>query len=215
MQKENHDSGEETLMLPEGFVYIRDVIPAAKEDIRYAGCHNFMGRPADGYAAAKSVCTLNCAQALAKAAQRFTADGYTPLIYDAYRPQRAVDHFVRWSLDLDDVVCKAEFYPALDKADLFEKGYIARRSGHSRGSTVDLTLLDAAGVPLDMGGGFDWFSPVSGHAYADLTPGQKQNRLYLRRVMEDAGFLPYSEEWWHYRLKDEPYPDTYFDFVIE
>ena len=202
-------------MLPEGFVYIADVIPGIREDIRYAGCHNFMGRPVDGYAAAKSVCTRECAQALAKAANAFAADGYTVLIYDAYRPQRAVDHFVRWSLNLEDTIAKAEFYPTLDKADLFEKGYIARRSGHSRGSTVDLTLMDSGGTLLDVGGEFDWFLPVSGHAYADLTPAQKENRLYLRRVMEEAGFLPYSEEWWHYRLKDEPYPDTYFDFVIE
>ncbi|MBR5288738.1 MAG: M15 family metallopeptidase [Clostridia bacterium] len=202
-------------MLPEGFVYIADVIPGVREDVRYAGCHNFMGRPADGYAAARSVCTRECAQALAKAAAVFAADGYTPLIYDAYRPQRAVDHFVRWSLDLDDTLGKAEFYPTLDKAELFEKGYIARRSGHSRGSTVDLTILDAEGKPLDVGGEFDWFSAVSGHAYAQLTPAQKRNREYLKTVMEKAGFLPYSEEWWHYRLKDEPYPDTYFDFVIE
>ncbi len=202
-------------MLPEGFVYIADVIPGIREDIRYAGCHNFMGRPVDGYAAAKSVCTRECAQALAKAANAFAADGYTVLIYDAYRPQRAVDHFVRWSLNLEDTIAKAEFYPTLDKADLFEKGYIARRSGHSRGSTVDLTLMDSGGTLLDVGGEFDWFLPVSGHAYADLTPAQKENRLYLKRVMEEAGFSPYSEEWWHYRLKDEPYPDTYFDFVIE
>ena len=202
-------------MLPEGFVYIGDVIPGIREDVRYAGSHNFMGCPVDGYAAAKNVCTRECAQALAGAAKVFAADGYTLLIYDAYRPQRAVDHFVRWSLDLTDTIGKAEFYPTLDKADLFEKGYIARRSGHSRGSTVDLTLINAQGRLLDVGGEFDWFLPVSGHDYANLTPAQKQNRLYLKRVMEDAGFLPYSEEWWHYRLKDEPYPDTYFDFVIE
>lgn len=201
-------------MLPTGFVYIRDVIPSIREDIRYAGDHNFLGRPVDGYCIARSVCTEECAQALKKAAEAFKADGFTLLIYDAYRPQRAVDHFVRWSLDLEDTAAKAEFYPQLEKSELFERGYIARRSGHSRGSTVDLTLLDAFGAPLDMGGEFDWFSPVSGHAYADLTPAQKQNRAYLKRIMEESGFSPYSEEWWHYRLKDEPYPDTYFDFPI-
>jgi len=202
-------------MLPDGFVYIRDSLPEIHEDIRYAGSHNFIGRPADGYAAARSVCTRACALALKKAADRFAKDGYTILVYDAYRPQRAVDHFVRWSLDPEDTVAKAEFYPQLDKAELFERGYIARRSGHSRGSTIDLTLINANGVLLDVGGEFDWFSPVSGHAYANLSPVQKQNRAYLKRVMEEAGFAPYSEEWWHYRLKDEPYPDTYFDFVIE
>ena len=202
-------------MLPEGFVYIAEEIPSVKEEIRYAGCHNFLGRPVDGYGAAKGVCTREAAQALKIAAKRFERDGYTLLIYDAYRPQRAVDHFVRWSLDLDDIAAKAEFYPDLDKAELFDRGYIARRSGHSRGSTIDLTLMDREGSLLDVGGEFDWFSPVSGHDYADLTPVQKQNRLYLKRVMEEAGFAPYSEEWWHYRLKDEPYPDTYFDFPIE
>lgn len=202
-------------MLKEGFVYIRDVIPGIQEDIRYAGSHNFIGRPVNGYTAARSVCTKECADALKAAAAVFAADGFTVLVYDAYRPQRAVDHFVRWSLDLSDTFGKAEFYPTLDKADLFEKGYIARRSGHSRGSTVDLTLIGPDGRLLDVGGEFDWFSPVSGHAYADLTPAQKQNRAYLRRVMEEAGFCAYSEEWWHYRLKDEPYPDTYFDFPIE
>ena len=202
-------------MLHHGFVFIRDVIPSIHEDIRYAGCHNFIGRPVDGYCLAKSVCTAECAQALKRAAAVFEKDGYTLLVYDAYRPQRAVDHFVRWSLDLEDTIAKAEFYPELDKAELFDRGYIARRSGHSRGSTVDLTLLHPDGTPIDMGGEFDWFSPVSGHDYADLTSAQKQNRAYLRRVMEESGFSPYSEEWWHYRLKDEPYPDTYFDFPIE
>ena len=202
-------------MLPEGFVYIAEEIPSVREEIRYAGCHNFLGRPVDGYAAAKSVCTVQAAQALEAAAKRFESDGFTLLIYDAYRPQRAVDHFVRWSLDLDDIAAKAEFYPDLDKAELFDRGYIARRSGHSRGSTIDLTLIDRNGALLDVGGEVDWCSPVSGHDYADLTPVQKQNRIYLKRVMEEAGFAPYSEEWWHYRLKDEPYPDTYFDFPIE
>lgn len=202
-------------MLPDGFVYIAEEIPGIREDIRYAGNHNFIGRPVDGYAAACSVCTAQCAAALKKAADTFAADGFTLLIYDAYRPQRAVDHFVRWSLDLEDIAAKEEFYPTLDKSDLFDKGYIARRSGHSRGSTIDLTLMDREGNLLDVGGEFDWFSPVSGHDYADLTPTQKQNRLYLKMGMEAAGFAPYSEEWWHYRLKDEPYPDTYFDFPIE
>jgi len=202
-------------MLPEGFVYITQVVPGAREEIRYAGNHNFIGRPVEGYRAARGVLTREAAAALKTAADAFAREGFTLLVYDAYRPQRAVDHFVRWSLDLEDTAAKAEFYPALDKAELFDKGYIARRSGHSRGSTVDLTVLDAQGTPLDMGGEFDWFSPVSGHGYAKLTDAQKRNRAFLREKMEAAGFLPYSEEWWHYRLKDEPYPDTYFDFPIE
>jgi len=202
-------------MLPTGFVFVKDLIPTACEDIRYAGSHNFVGRPVDGYAAPRAVLTCEAAKALRAAAEAFAAKGYTLLLYDGYRPQRAVNHFMRWAEDLTDTIAKAEFYPDLDKAELFERGYIARRSGHSRGSTIDLTLLDASGQPLDMGGEFDWFSPVSGHDYPCLTDAQKANRLLLKQGMMDAGFLPYSEEWWHYRLKDEPYPDTYFDFVIE
>jgi len=202
-------------MLPEGFVYIRDIVPSVREDIRYAGSHNFMGRPADGYHAPRAVLTREAALALKAAAEAFAAKGFALLVYDGYRPQRAVDHFARWAGDAQDTLAKAEFYPTLDKAELFPRGYIALKSGHSRGSTVDLTLLDREGNELDMGGEFDWFSPVSGHDYPDLTEQQKTNRLLLKQGMMDAGFLPYSEEWWHYRLKDEPYPDTYFDFVIE
>ena len=202
-------------MLPKGFVYVSDVITNAQEDVRYAGSHNFVGRPVDGYAVPRIVLTAEAAQALKAAAEVFHAQGYTLLVYDGYRPQRAVNHFMRLAEDIADIAAKAEFYPDLDKAELFDRGYIARRSGHSRGSTIDLTLLDGDGNPLDMGGEFDWFSPVSGHDYADLTDEQKANRLLLKNGMMDAGFLPYSEEWWHYRLADEPYPETYFDFVIE
>ena len=202
-------------MLPTGFVYVKDVIPAIREDVRYAGSHNFMGRPADGYKAPRAVLTCEAAMALKAAADSFAAKGFTLLIYDGYRPQRAVNHFARWAQDPADTAAKAEFYPTLDKSELFPRGYIALKSGHSRGSTVDLTLLDSAGHPLDMGGEFDWFSPISGHDYPHLTDAQKANRLLLKQGMMDAGFLPYAEEWWHYRLANEPYPDTYFDFVIE
>ena len=201
-------------MLPQNFVYVRDIIPDVLEEIRYAGSHNFMGRPADGYGAARAVLTLPAALALKKAAAYFAGKSLHLLIYDAYRPQRAVDDFVRWAQDENDTVGKAEFYPTLEKRELFPRGYIARRSGHSRGSTVDLTLTDAKGTPLDMGGEFDWFSPISAHEYANLTSVQKENRAWLKCGMEEAGFESYSEEWWHYRLKDEPYPQTYFDFEI-
>ena len=201
-------------MLPQNFVYVRDIIPDVLEEIRYAGSHNFMGRPADGYGAARAVLTLPAALALKKAAAYFAGKSLHLLIYDAYRPQRAVDDFVRWAQDENDTVGKAEFYPTLEKRELFPRGYIARRSGHSRGSTVDLTLTDAKETPLDMGGEFDWFSPISAHEYAYLTVEQKENRRLLKDGIEDAGFEAYSEEWWHYRLKDEPYPETYFDFEI-
>ena len=201
-------------MLPQNFVYVRDIIPDVLEEIRYAGSHNFMGRPADGYGAARAVLTLPAALALKKAAAYFAGKSLHLMIYDAYRPQRAVDDFVRWAQDENDTVGKAEFYPTLEKRELFPRGYIARRSGHSRGSTVDLTLTDAKGTPLDMGGEFDWFSPISAHEYAYLTVEQKENRRLLKDGIEDAGFEAYIEEWWHYRLKDEPYPETYFDFEI-
>lgn len=200
--------------LPEGFVYVTQVVPGAREDIRYASCHNFMGRPADGYLAPRAVLTREAAQALARAASAFEAQGLYPLIFDAYRPQRAVDHFARWAEDAQDTLAKAEFYPDVDKRELFKLGYIARRSGHSRGSTVDLTLVRADGAALDMGGAFDQFSKVSAYDCPWLTDEQRANRRLLHAGMLAAGFAPYSEEWWHYRLDPEPYPDTYFDFEI-
>ena len=178
-------------MLPEGFSYIKDVIPSVREDIRYAGSHNFVGCPVDGYFAPRGV-----------------------LIYDAYRPQRAVDHFVRWAKDESDTKMKEEFYPSLDKSELFPKGYIAVYSGHSRGLTVDLTLTDGDGNELDMGGEFDWFSRISSHDYEGLTPQQKKNRQLLREGMLDAGFDDYVEEWWHYTFKTEG-EKVYYDFPIE
>lgn len=202
-------------MLPEGFVWIRDIIPDILEDIRYAGFHNFMGRPAKGYLAPHAVLSIPAAQSLKRAADAFALQHMRLLIYDAYRPQRAVDDFYRWSQNPNDILTKAEFYPTLEKPELFQRGYISLKSSHSRGSTVDLTLTDAAGTPLNMGGDFDWFLPISGHDYALLTPEQKEHRLLLKHGMEAAGFEPYSEEWWHYRLKNEPYPQTYFDFEIE
>jgi len=201
-------------MLPEGFVYIKDIIPSIREDIRYAGYHNFVGCPVDGYFAPKSVLKIEAAQALKKAAEEFEKQGLYLLIYDAYRPQRAVDHFVRWAKDVEDVKTKDEFYPTLDKSELFPKGYIAVYSGHSRGLTVDLTLVDKDGKELDMGGGFDWFSKISSHDYEDLTQLQKANRALLRSGMLAAGFDDYSEEWWHYTFICDA-PKVYYDFPIE
>lgn len=202
-------------MLPEGFVYVRDVIPSIREDIRYAGEHNFVGCPVDGYFAPRAVLHESAARALDKAAQAFAAQGLYLLIYDAYRPQRAVDHFVRWAADAGDVKTKAEFYPTLDKSELFPRGYIAVRSGHSRGLTVDLTLTDAQGRELDMGGEFDWFSKISSHDYDGLTPAQRENRRLLREGMLSAGFGDYVEEWWHYTFRHGPALDEYYDFPIE
>lgn len=201
-------------MLPEGFVYVKDVVPSAREDIRYAGSHNFVGCPVDGYFAPRGVLKTEAAQALKVAAKAFEKQGLYLLIYDAYRPQRAVDHFVRWAKDPNDIKTKDEFYPTLDKSELFPKGYIAVYSGHSRGLTVDLTLTDKDGNELDMGGEFDWFSKISSHDYAELTPQQKKNRQLLREGMLAAGFDDYSEEWWHYTYITEG-EKVYYDFPIE
>ena len=201
-------------MLPKGFVYVKDVIPGIREDIRYAGYHNFVGCPVDGYFAPRAVLRENAALALKDAAAAFAQKGYGLLIYDAYRPQRAVDHFVRWAQDLEDVKTKAEFYPSLDKSELFPRGYIAVYSGHSRGLTVDLTLTDAQGNEIDMGGEFDWFSKVSSHGYEQLTDAQKANRRLLREGMLVAGFDDYSEEWWHYTFICDD-AKVYYDFPIE
>lgn len=201
-------------MLPEGFVYIKDVVPTAREDIRYAGSYNFVGCPVDGYFAPRGVLKMEAAQALKEAAEAFEKRGLYLLIYDAYRPQRAVDHFVRWAKDEGDTKMKEAFYPTLDKSELFPKGYIAVYSGHSRALTVDLTLTDRDGNALDMGGEFDWFSKISSHDYQGLTPQQKANRQLLREGMLAAGFEDYVEEWWHYTFITEG-EKIYYDFPIE
>jgi len=202
--------------LPEGFVYVTDVIPTAILEIRYCSEDNFVGTVIDGYHAPKAILTEEAAQALKKAADILYEKGYYIKIFDAYRPQRAVDHFTRWAQDLDDTKMKEKYYPNLDKSVLFKQGYIAERSGHSRGSTVDLTLVDiSTGEELDMGSGFDFFGEISNHGTDLITKEQEKNRNILRDAMVAAGFEPYSAEWWHYTLKDEPYPDKYFDFPVQ
>jgi D-alanyl-D-alanine dipeptidase len=170
----------------------------------------------DGYEAPKAVLTEEAAQALKKAADTLYEQGFYIKIFDAYRPQSAVNHFIRWAKDLDDIKMKEEYYPDLDKSVLFELGYIAEKSGHSRGSTVDLTLVEiSTGKELDMGSGFDFFGEISNHGTDLITEEQEKNRNILRDAMVDAGFEVYPEEWWHYKLMDEPYPDTYFDFPVK
>ena len=163
-----------------------------------------------------AILTEEAAAALKKAADSLEEQGYYIKIFDAYRPQRAVDHFIRWAKDLDDVKMKEQFYPEVDKSKLFELGYIAEKSGHSRGSTVDLTLVDIeTNEELDMGSGFDFFGSISNHGTDLITPEQERNRNILRDAMVAAGFKIYPEEWWHYTLEDEPYPDTYFNFPVK
>lgn len=201
--------------LPDGFVDIRWLIPDAVLDIRYFGTNNFVGRPIDGYEAPVCILTLEAALALQRVQKSLEPFGLGIKIFDCYRPQRAVDHFVRWAADPDDTLRKADFYPEVDKSRLFELGYIAERSGHTRGSTVDLTLIDkATGEELDMGSPFDFFGPISWPHNMALTGQQRANRALLRSVMVAHGFKPYEWEWWHFTLVDEPYPDTYFDFPV-
>ncbi len=161
-------------------------------------------------------CAVNIAAArLAAASDDCVRRGYRLKIYDAYRPQRAVSHFMRWAKDVDDTRMKAPFYPNLDKSVLFAQGYIAEKSGHSRGSTVDLTLFDTkTGKEVNMGGTFDWFGEESHPDYKGVTEEQLANRMLLRDIMVAHGFKPLVEEWWHFTLADEPYPDTYFDFPV-
>ena len=201
--------------LPEGFVLVGEAIPDALLDIRYYTTYNFVGARIDGYEAPVAVLTREAADALKLVRDDMKAQGLRLVIYDAYRPQRAVDHFANWAEDITDTRMKAVFYPDVDKADLFEKGFIARRSGHSRGSTVDLTLLDeATGKLLDMGGPFDFFGELSHPDYAGVTAQQHENRMLLQSAMMKRGFKPLSTEWWHFTLADEPYPKTFFDFPV-
>jgi len=202
--------------LPEGFVYVTDVIPTAQLEIRYCSEDNFVGTMIDGYEAPKAILTVEAAQALKKAADILEKEGYYIKIFDAYRPQRAVNHFMRWAKDLNDTKMKEKYYPDLDKSVLFELGYIAEKSGHSRGSTVDLTLVEiSTGEEVDMGSGFDFFGEISHHGTHLITAEQEKNRNILRDAMVEAGFKVYPEEWWHYTLENEPYPDTYFDFPVK
>ena len=196
------------------FVDIAAYIPGIEVEARYAGAHNLVGAPLDGYRANKALMTRKAADALAKAYRVLQSMGYGVLVYDAYRPQKAVDHFVRWAAEPETGLTRAEFYPGIEKQQLFPLGYIATKSGHTRGSTVDLTLT-RNGTPVDMGTGFDWMMDLSHHGADGLTEAQQANRALLRGVMCWAGFRPIESEWWHYMLMTEPYPDTYFDFDIE
>jgi D-alanyl-D-alanine dipeptidase len=224
---------------PKDFVALRTVDPTIIQEMRYFTPHNFVGERIDGYAQPICILTRPAAEALHQAQTKLLRQGYTLKVYDCYRPQRAVDHFVRWAKDLDDQAMKAEFYPNVDKTRLFTDGYIAEKSGHSRGSTMDLTIVKLPAKPtrpyhpgetlvpcyapqderfpdnsVDMGTGFDCFDTLSHTLDPRIQGAQRDNRLLLKTTLEDLGFVNLAEEWWHYTFKPEPYPDTFFDFPV-
>ena len=206
---------EET-SLPEGFVYIAEKIPDIILEIRYYSTYNFLGVRVDDYLAPVAIMSAEAAAALKAVNDDVRAQGYAIKVFDAYRPQGAVDHFVVWAGDPQDQLTKAYFYPDIAKDRIIPDGYVAERSGHSRGSTVDLTLIDMmTGKELDMGTPFDFFGLASHHDSPLVNAEQAENRLILLNAMEKAGFRRYDEEWWHYTLADEPYPDTFFDFPVQ
>lgn len=197
------------------FVNITDVVPDAILEIRYYSTYNFIGDRIDGYEAPVALLTREAAEALKKVSDDVESQGFRLKIFDAYRPQTAVNHFIRWAKDVEDVRMKQYFYPQVDKSRLFELGFICAKSSHSRGSTVDLTLFDMnTEREVDMGCTFDWFGEESHPDYTKLTTEQIKMRNILRDAMLEAGFQPLETEWWHFTLTNEPFPDTYFDFPV-
>ncbi|MGB3606359.1 MAG: M15 family metallopeptidase [Psychroserpens sp.] len=202
--------------LPEGFVHVKTLIPDIDIELRYWSEHNFVGDTIDGYHANTLILTKQSAEALKKVQDELQQQNLCLLVYDGYRPQRAVNHFMRWAKDLNDTINKAEFYPNVEKRHLFRDEYIATRSGHSRGSTVDLTIINGqTNEPLDMGSPYDFFGKESWVGHTDLTETQLANRKLLQNVMLKHNFRNYPKEWWHFTLRWEPFPKTYYDFEID
>jgi D-alanyl-D-alanine dipeptidase len=197
------------------FVFVDEVLSGIRWDAKYATWDNFTGKPVDGYLANRIIGTRALCAALAQAQEEAASLGFGLLLWDGYRPQRAVNCFLRWAGQPEDGRTKGRHYPNISRAEMFEQGYVAARSGHSRGSTVDLTLYHLATCDLArMGGHHDLMDAISHHGARGLTPNEARNRQSLRSIMEASGFLAYQCEWWHYTLKSEPFPDTYFDFPI-
>ena len=200
---------------PSGFIPLADLVPGIIQEIRYYSTYNFIGDRINGYEEPCALITREAARALQAVSNEMNVAGYRLKVFDAYRPVRAVKHFVLWGIEDLDLRMKPFFYPGLEKQELFAKGYISNRSSHSRGSTVDLTLLDMqTGKEVDMGSPFDWFGEESHPDYQGVTEEQYKNRMFLRMAMLRNHFLPLDCEWWHFTLEDEPYPDVYFDFPV-
>jgi D-alanyl-D-alanine dipeptidase len=202
--------------LPNGFTYLLEIDPTIKKELRYYTSKNFVGTPIDGYMKNKIIISIPAAKALKKIQTKLLDSGLSLKIFDAYRPQQAVDHFVRWAKIMNDTLKKQLYYPDIKKSELFKLGFIALKSGHTRGSTVDLSIVDIkTNKELDMGSSYDFFGKKSHPFYKKITKTQMKNRMLLRTIMIKNGFIPYDNEWWHFTLKDEPYPTTYFNFTIE
>ena len=202
--------------LPKGFVYLSDVDISIQKELRYLGNNNFIGKPIDGYITDCIIVSKPTAKALKAIQTKLKNEGLSLKIFDAYRPQQAVNHFVRWAKILNDTLMKKQYYPKVPKSELFNLGYIASKSGHTRGSTIDLTIVDLkSGQELDMGSPYDFFGTKSHPFYRKISEKQKENRMLLRRMMLKNGFKPYDNEWWHFTLKDEPFPKTYFNFPVQ
>jgi D-alanyl-D-alanine dipeptidase len=201
--------------MKEDFVFVDEFAPGIRWDAKYATWDNFTGKPVEGYLANRVVGTRALGAALERAQEKAESRGFGLLLWDGYRPQRAVNSFLRWSQRPEDGRTKRRHYPNIDRTEMFDKGYVAAKSGHSRGSTVDLTLYDLdTGDLAAMGGGYDLMDSISHHGANGITPVEARNRENLCVIMESCGFRRYDCEWWHYTLYDEPYPDTYFDFPI-
>jgi zinc D-Ala-D-Ala dipeptidase len=202
--------------MEKGFVYLDEILSGVRWDAKYATWDNFTGKPVDGYEVNRIVGTHELALALLKAQKLAAALGYGLLLWDGYRPKRAVECFLRWSEQPEDYLTKERYYPNMERTELVAKGYIASQSSHSRGSAIDLTLyhLDT-GALVSMGSSFDFMDERSHHEAKGITSMEAQNRRLLRSIMENSGFEPYSFEWWHYVLRNEPYPNTYFDFPVK
>lgn len=203
--------------VPPGFVEIGEAVPGIEVELRYFTEDNFVGAVIDGYEAERCYITAEAATALKNVQAELEPFGLGLKVFDAYRPQQAVDHFVRWAEDLGDIEMKARYYPDVEKTNLFRDGYIAAKSGHSRGSTVDLTIVarDAGGsAELDMGTVWDYFGPKSWPSNTEISVEARANRMLLQSLMVKHGFRPLAEEWWHFTLVDESFPDTYFNFPV-
>ena len=202
--------------LPKGFSYVSEIDATIKKELRYGTSNNFIGKPIDGYLKDSLIISTPAAKALKEIQTKLILSGLSLKIFDAYRPQQAVDHFVRWAKVMNDTLMKQLYYPDVQKSELFTLGFIASKSGHTRGSTVDLSIVDVkTNKEVDMGSSYDFFGEKSHPFYKKITEAQMKNRMLLRTIMIKNGFIPYDNEWWHFTLKDEPYPTTYFNFLIE